>query len=36
MIEILWTGMQKAINGDLPVKDALDQAAADVDTLLAP
>jgi len=36
MIEILWTGMQKAINGDLSVKDALDQAAADVDTLLAP
>jgi len=36
MIEILWTGMQKAINGDLSVKDALDQAAADVDTLLKP
>ena len=36
MIEILWTGMQKAINGDLSVKDALDQAATDVDTLLAP
>jgi multiple sugar transport system substrate-binding protein len=36
MIEILWTGMQKAINGDLSVKDALDQAAADVDALLAP
>jgi multiple sugar transport system substrate-binding protein len=36
MIEILWTGMQKAINGDLSVKDALDQAATDVDTLLKP
>jgi len=36
MIEILWTGMQKAINGDLSTKDALDQAAADVDKLLAP
>ena len=36
MIEILWTGMQKAINGDLSTKDALDEAAAKVDTLLAP
>lgn len=36
MIEILWTGMQKAINGDLPTKDALDQAAKDIDTLLKP
>jgi multiple sugar transport system substrate-binding protein len=36
MIEILWTGMQKAINGDLSTKDALDQAATKVDTLLAP
>ena len=36
MIEILWTGMQKAINGDLSVKDALDKAAADIDTLLKP
>ncbi len=35
MIEILWTGMQKAINGDASVKDALDQAASDVDALLA-
>jgi multiple sugar transport system substrate-binding protein len=35
MIEILWTGMQKAINGDLPTKDALDQAATDIDTFLA-
>lgn len=35
MIEILWTGMQKAINGDLSVKDALDRAATDVDALLA-
>jgi ABC-type glycerol-3-phosphate transport system substrate-binding protein len=36
MIEILWTGMQKAINGDLSVKAALDEAATDVDALLAP
>ena len=36
MIEILWTGMQKAINGDLSTKDALDQAATDINTLLAP
>ena len=36
LIEILWTGIQKAINGDLSVKDALDQAAADTNTLLAP
>jgi multiple sugar transport system substrate-binding protein len=36
MIEILWTGMQKAINGDLSTKDALDQAADKVNTLLAP
>ncbi len=36
MIEILWTGMQKAINGDLSTKDALDQAAAKVDDLLKP
>ena len=36
MIEILWTGMQKAINGDLSTKDALDEAATKVDTLLAP
>ncbi len=35
MIEILWTGIQKAVNGDLSVKDALDQAANDVNTLLA-
>lgn len=35
MIEILWTGIQKAVNGDLTVKDALDQAANDVNTLLA-
>ena len=35
MIEVLWTGMQKAINGDLSVKDALDQAANDVNTVLA-
>jgi multiple sugar transport system substrate-binding protein len=34
MIEFIWTGIQKAVNGDLPPKDALDQAAADVDTLL--
>ena len=36
MIELLWTGMQKAINGDLSTKDALDEAAGKVDTLLAP
>ena len=36
MIEILWTGMQKAINGDASVKDALDEAATDVDALLKP
>jgi multiple sugar transport system substrate-binding protein len=36
MIEILWTGMQKAITGDLSAKDALDQAADKVNTLLAP
>ena len=36
MIEILWTGMQKAINGEASVKDALDKAATDVDKLLAP
>ena len=36
MIEILWTGMQKAITGDLSTKDALDQAADKVNTLLAP
>ena len=36
MIEILWTGMQKAINGDASVKDALDEAATDVNTLLKP
>ena len=36
MIEILWTGMQKAINGDLSTKAALDEAAGKVDTLLAP
>ena len=36
MIEILWTGMQKAINGDLSTKDALDQAATKVDDLLKP
>jgi len=36
MIEILWTGMQKAINGDLSTKDALDEAATKVDALLAP
>ena len=36
MIEILWTGMQKAVHGDLSTKDALDQAADKVNTLLAP
>jgi ABC-type glycerol-3-phosphate transport system substrate-binding protein len=36
MIELLWTGMQKAINGNLSAKDALDQAADKVDKLLAP
>ena len=36
LIEILWTGMQNAITGDLSVKDALDKAAADVDALLKP
>jgi multiple sugar transport system substrate-binding protein len=36
MIEILWTGMQQAINGDLSTKDALDKAADKVNTLLAP
>ena len=36
MIELLWTGMQKAINGDLSTKAALDQAADKVNTLLAP
>jgi multiple sugar transport system substrate-binding protein len=36
MIELLWTGMQKAINGDLSTKAALDQAAEKVDKLLAP
>jgi multiple sugar transport system substrate-binding protein len=35
LIEIIWTGIQKAINGDLSVKDALDQAASDTNTLLA-
>jgi multiple sugar transport system substrate-binding protein len=35
MIEILWTGIQQAVNGDLSAKDALDQAATDVNTLLA-
>jgi multiple sugar transport system substrate-binding protein len=36
MIEILWTGMQKAINGDLSTKAALDEAATKVDALLKP
>jgi ABC-type glycerol-3-phosphate transport system substrate-binding protein len=35
MIEILWTGIQKAVNGDASVKDALDGAANDVNTLLS-
>jgi multiple sugar transport system substrate-binding protein len=35
MIEILWTGIQKAVNGDASPKDALDEAAKDVDDLLA-
>ena len=35
MIEFLWTGIQKAVNGDLSVKDALDEAASGVDALLA-
>ena len=36
LIEIVWTGIQQAVNGDLSVKDALDQAAADANTLLKP
>jgi multiple sugar transport system substrate-binding protein len=36
MIEILWTGMQQAINGDASVKDALDGAAVGIDHLLKP
>jgi multiple sugar transport system substrate-binding protein len=36
MIEILWTGMQKAINGDLSTQAALDEAAVKVDKLLGP
>jgi multiple sugar transport system substrate-binding protein len=35
MIEPIWTGIQTAIQGT-PVKDALDQAASDVDAILAP
>ena len=35
MIEFIWTGIQKAVNGDLSVKDALDEAATGVDALLA-
>lgn len=35
MIEFIWTGIQKAVNGDLSTKDALDEAANSVDTLLA-
>ena len=35
MIEYLWTGIQQAVNGDRSVKDALDQAATDVDALLS-
>jgi multiple sugar transport system substrate-binding protein len=35
MIEILWTGIQKAVNGDASPKDALDAAATDVDALLS-
>jgi multiple sugar transport system substrate-binding protein len=35
MIEPIWTGIQAAIQGT-PVKDALDQAAADVDKILNP
>jgi multiple sugar transport system substrate-binding protein len=35
MIEFLWTGIQKAVNGDLSTKDALDEAANSVNTLLA-
>ena len=36
MIEILWTGMQKAIDGQASTKDALDQAATDINALLKP
>jgi ABC-type glycerol-3-phosphate transport system substrate-binding protein len=36
MIEILWTGMQKAISGKASTKDALDQAATDINALLKP
>jgi ABC-type glycerol-3-phosphate transport system substrate-binding protein len=35
MIEFLWTGIQKAVNGDASPKDALDGAATDIDNLLA-
>jgi multiple sugar transport system substrate-binding protein len=35
MIEFIWTGIQKAVNGDLSTKDALDEAAKSVDDLLA-
>jgi multiple sugar transport system substrate-binding protein len=35
LIEFLWTGIQKAIDGGVSVKAALDQAATDVNTLLA-
>ena len=35
MIEFIWTGIQKAVNGDLSVKDALDEAANGVNALLA-
>jgi ABC-type glycerol-3-phosphate transport system substrate-binding protein len=35
MIEFIWTGIQKAVNGDLSTKDALDEAANSVNTLLA-
>jgi len=35
MIEFLWTGIQKAVNGDLSTKDALDEAATSVNALLA-
>ena len=35
MIEFIWTGIQKAVNGDLSTKDALDEAADSVNTLLS-
>jgi ABC-type glycerol-3-phosphate transport system substrate-binding protein len=36
VIETIWTAIQKVVQGDASVKDALDEAAAATNDLLAP